>query len=272
MRQIQAGVVNQCLDATEIDVGFAEINLGTAGRMWDKKNQQSGLAQRSTLMFFEPVLSRKRIVFNENRRAPNVVRLSTDWSEKDKMNKLTGFFLNLVGEDKTQENRTKVIQLADQSGKKAQEILRFSIAKALNTSVERIYDAMVENAATLMAKVPDGYVLYRYEGTTRAALIINIEFYGQKFPFIHHSDDGASDPVGLLYSDMEFECLGAFIDYLRQDDNIHFYHAAASYIPASLNGIGFIQAIYNAKQGKVLYYNEQDIRRVCKITVAQLQG
>ncbi len=187
------------------------------------------------------------------------------------MNKLTGFFRNLVIKDKAKAERSNVVQLADQAGKKAQEVLRFSIAKALNTSVERVNDAMVENAATLMAKVPDGYVLYRYEGVTRAALIINMEYYGQNFPFIFHSDAGESEPVGLLHADMEYECLGAFIDYLCQDDNMHFYHAAAHYIPASLNGIGFIQAIYNAKQEKVLYYHELDIRRVCKSTVDQLQ-
>ena len=33
MRQVQTEVVNPCLDAAQIDVGFAEIDLGTAGRM-----------------------------------------------------------------------------------------------------------------------------------------------------------------------------------------------------------------------------------------------
>ena len=169
--------------------------------------------------------------------------------------------------------KNNIIQMSDRVEKKAQEIALFSVAKALNVPVENVVEEMVKRASELMAKVPDGYILYRCDGMTRAALVINAEVYGQKFPFIFHSDsdDDESEPVGLLYADMEYEFLGAFIDYLVRDDNMHWYHSLAHHIPQTLGGIGFIQAIHNAKQQKLEYFNDLDVRRVSKLTVAQLQ-
>lgn len=166
---------------------------------------------------------------------------------------------------------SNIIKIADQTGDKALEILRFSLAKKLNTSVECVFDSILINASALMANVPDGYVLYRDDGMTRAALVLNMEILGLMFPFVFHADDGESDPVGLLYADLEHACLGQFIDYIGHDENLHLFHSVARYIPATLNGIGVIQAIHNAKQEKVAYYDDLGIRRVCKFTKAQLQ-
>lgn len=163
-----------------------------------------------------------------------------------------------------------VIDLAEQSGAKAAEILRLSIENKRGTSPGNIYQVYLKQTADSMAKLADGYVIYQCNGFRRAALVINIELEGYCFPFIFHRDDGASSPVGLLNADAEYSYIGSLEDYICSDQHVCLFHAIADSIPLSLNGIGIIQAIENAKQAGVSDLDELDLRRVAKATIAEL--
>jgi hypothetical protein len=166
---------------------------------------------------------------------------------------------------------SNVIELAEQPGTKVAEILRLSIANKLGVSPDDLFEACLKLTGDLMAKLADGYVIYQYNGLRRAALVINMEFEGYCFPFVFHKDDGNASPVGLLYADVHYSHLGSLQDYICCDDeHVHLYHAIADFIPLSLNGIGIIQAMENAKQAGVSNRDDLGLRRVAKATVAQL--
>jgi hypothetical protein len=165
-----------------------------------------------------------------------------------------------------------VIELTEQPGEKVADILRFSIASKLGISPDNLFETALKLTADLVAKIPDGYVLYQCNGLRRAALVINIEIEGYCFPFIFHKDGCDDDPapVGLLYADVQYSHLGSFINYISSDENIFLYSALVSHMPASLNGIGVIQAIENAKKAGVVYFDDLGIRRVAKATTVEL--
>ena len=166
--------------------------------------------------------------------------------------------------------KTNVISLHDRFELKARDVLVHTIATKLNISKNSIYPEHLKVTSALMADVADGYILYSYNSTIRAALIINTIIAGNVFPFIYHSDSEGAEPLGLLYADMSFEHIGSFSDYISADDNLHYYHSFSSYIPKDLNGMGFIQAIYNAKLNNVNYFDNFNIRRIAKLTKQEL--
>jgi hypothetical protein len=184
------------------------------------------------------------------------------------MKKLMKFARGLVFKNK----KNNVVELANQAGDKATEILRFSLATKLNTTVDLLPEALLKLASTQMAQLPDGYIIYTCNGSRRAALVINMTLEAGKFPFIYHADDGESSPVDLLYADMEYESLGSFVDYICRDENLQLYHAVVTLVPRDLNGIGVIQSILNAKLGDVCYHDEMGIRRIIKQTIEQLRA
>lgn len=165
---------------------------------------------------------------------------------------------------------SNIIELAEQSGTKAAEILRLSIANKLGSSPDSLDQACLKLTADLMAKLADGYVIYQCNGLRRAALVINMELEGYCFPFVFHKDDGNASPVGLLYADVHYSYLGSLQDYICRDENVYLYHAIADLIPLSFNGIGIIQAIENAKQAGVSNIDQLGLRRVAKATIAEL--
>lgn len=165
---------------------------------------------------------------------------------------------------------SNIIELPEQSGTKAAEILRSSIANKLGTSPDNLDQACLKLTAGLMAKLANGYVIYQYNGLQRAALVINIEHEGYCFPFIFHKDDGNASPVGLLYADVQYSYLGSLEDYICCDEHVDLYHAIADLIPLSINGIGIIQTIENAKQAGVSNLDQFGLRRVAKTTIAEL--
>lgn len=181
----------------------------------------------------------------------------------------TGNSLATLYSQEGQMNRN-IIDLAEQSGTKAAEILRLSIANKLGVSPDNRFEACLKLTGDLVAKLPDGYVIYQYNGLRRAALVINMEFEGNCFPFLFRRDDGNASPVGLLYADVQYSYLGSLEDYICCDEHVDLYHAIADLIPLSLNGIGIIQAIENAKRAEVSNLDQLGLRRVAKTTIAEL--
>lgn len=159
---------------------------------------------------------------------------------------------------------SNVINLASFDNTRNKDVVLNTIALKLGTTKDQIASVHLKVTAQLMAKVEDGYVMYTRDGVRRAALVVNVDVEGSKFPFIYHADDGGSEPVGLLYADAEFEFLGSFEDYICADANVYLYHALADHIPLGYNGIGVIQAIDMAKTSNVSTVNELGIRRIAR--------
>ena len=164
----------------------------------------------------------------------------------------------------------KVINLADVGHKNNRDVVLNTIAHKLNTTKDLINETHMHVTAKLMADVNDGYIVYVINGIRRAALVVNVVIGNGKFPFIYHADDGNSDPVGLLFKDVEFEYLGSFKDYIRNDANVMLYHSVADHIPMELNGIGIIQAVEMAKCHSISSSNELGIRRIARDTIRLL--
>ena len=119
-------------------------------------------------------------------------------------------------------------------------------------------------ASEVAAKVEDGYIYYTVDGVRRGALVINLEIGGVALPMIHHADDGESDPVGVLLNNMDYEYLGDFAKFVLNPENMVYFLAIGRLVPASLNGIGFLQAISMAKAKQVAADDKLGVRRAVK--------